>query len=442
MLMNTLNRPIFQIFAALMLAALLGGCAMLQSPRSQPHAESFTLAVIPDTQNYLDFRHQTAEGFELDGSELFIQQMQYIAARSHQNGGDIVFAASVGDVWQHQTIAIAPDHLLRGIGLEPNPILGRRSKRTEQVLGFELPKAVEGYRILHEAGLPFGVAPGNHDYDAAWSVAGFPPDRSRPFSELKPTVEDYGLMHVGGLENFRAVFGENTAFFKDKPWYVASHRGGANSAQMFSAAGYEFLHIALEMQPGDDVFAWVETVLAKHPDVPTIVTTHDYLDASGQRIPRPLIDLSRVDPDFHNSPEQMWEKLIRQHDQIFMVLCGHNRGQFLRVDDNLQGNPVYQILADYQDRGQAAVEAGRKRHVGLGDGWLRLMRFDFSTETPTITVKTFSSYYKQFSGEVPEYAKWYKRREQPKMSDADFYKADDYVIQLEGFRQRFQPSLW
>ena len=76
--------------------------------------------------------------------------------------------------------------------------------------------------------MPFGVAPGNHDYDAAWSVLGYPPNRRKKWSELERTVEDFGILHVGGLNNFRRVFGDDTSFFKNKSWYVASYRGGAN----------------------------------------------------------------------------------------------------------------------------------------------------------------------------------------------------------------------
>ncbi|NIN80466.1 MAG: serine/threonine protein phosphatase, partial [Pseudomonas stutzeri] len=144
----------------------------------------------------------------------------------------------------------------------------------------------------------------------------------------------------------------------------------------------------LEMQPGDDVLRWAELVLDANPGLPTIVTTHDYLSVAGERLPYPLIDLARVDPDFHNSAEQLWQKLLRRHDQIFLVLCGHQHGQAWRVDPNLEGNPVYQVLADYQGRGQAALDAGRKRRVGIGDGWLRLMRFDFSRRPATVTVRT------------------------------------------------------
>jgi hypothetical protein len=413
---------------------LVAGC---QTVKHTPNS-SFTLAVIPDTQNYIDFRHQKAENFELDSSDLFLQQMQNIADHSISNGGSIAFVTAVGDVWQHQTRTIDAEHLQRGIGIEPNPILARNSMRVGQVLQVEIPKAIEGYQIISQAGLPFAVAPGNHDYDAMWSVSGYPPNRDKTFRELNWTVEDMGLLHVGGLDNFRSAFGENSDFFHNKPWYIDSHNGGVNSAQRFFAGGYRFLHLALEMQPGDDVIAWVESVLSANPGLPTIITTHDYLNASGERQPQILVDLTLVDPAFHNSAEQIWDSLISRHDQVFLVLSGHHPGQSMRVDTNVNGRLVYQLLADYQGRGQAGVDAGRlKPSVGIGDGWFRLMHFDFSVEPPTISVKTFSSYFGQISGEVENYANWYKAREQPGLSDPEFYAADDFIIRLDDFFQRF-----
>ena len=153
-----------------------------------------------------------------------------------------------------------------------------------------------------------------------------------------------------------------------------------------------------------------------------------------------MIDLALVDPDFHNNAEQLWQKLLRRHDQIFLVLCGHHHGQNRRVDLNLDGNPVYQILADYQGRGQALVDAGRDRPGGLGDGWLRLMRFDFSGTPATISVHTYSSHYKTDSRETTAYAAWYKKREQPHLSDTEFHDMDDFVIRLDGFKQRFASA--
>lgn len=83
------------------------------------------------------------------------------------------------------------------------------------------------------------------------------------------------------------------------------------------------------------------------------------------------------------------------------------------------------------------MQAGRKRRVGIGDGWLRLMTFDFATSPATITVRTYSSHYGQYSSDMDRYADWYRAKEQPRMSDAEFMAADDFVIRLEGFKHRF-----
>lgn len=409
----------------------------------------FTIAVIPDTQNYVDYKHQQAEGFPIDSSELFLAQMRDVARRSVGNGGDVVFVVSVGDVWQHQSVSMDSDHEKRGFKTAPNPIFAAELAPTGKAKEVEIPKAIEGYEIIAAAGLPFGVAPGNHDYDAMWSVAEFPPNMDKikkdPTS-IRMAPEDIGMLHIGGLNNFRSAFGADTEFFRDKPWYVDSYGGGANSAQVFQAGGYEFLHIAVQMQPPDDVLDWVREVLAKHPGKPTILSTHDYLSTSGTRHPNSIVDLARIDPARHNSAEEMWQKLISQNDQIFLVLCGHQHGQARRVDDNVHGHEVHQLLADYQDRGRVAVEAKAPpgyfgRPVGLGDGWYRLMTFDLAAEPPTLEVTTYSSHYETSASDLSTYATWYKATERPKATDAEFVASDEFELTLSDFRARFgDPS--
>src|SRR3546814_18761983 len=99
-----------------------------------------------------------------------------------------------------------------------------------------MPTARAGYSIL-SGKLPFSVVPGNHDYDSVWSDARWPAtaDAASPLR--------YGMLHYGGLDNFRSVFGSDSDFFKGKPWYVGAFNGGADSAQIFAAGGYRFLHI-------------------------------------------------------------------------------------------------------------------------------------------------------------------------------------------------------
>ncbi len=428
--MSTFSKHLFAGLLLLCLAACAG-----TEPPAATREDRFTIAVIPDTQNYVDYRLQRDQGFVLDGKELLIAQMQDIAARD-----DVVFVAAVGDVWQHSSLAVDPAHAARGKGAIDTPLQAGLAP-TPFTKSVEIPGAIEAYRILAASGKPFGVAPGNHDYDAFWSVAGFPARSDIPEEERDPRRGDIGVIHVGGLDNFRSVFGDDGEFFRGQPWYVDSFRGGANAAQVFEAGGYRFLHITLEMSPGNPVLHWAESVIRAHPGYPTIITTHDYLNARGERRGVPIIDLALGDPDHHNNAEALWRKLVSAYDQIFMVLCGHHHGQSLRVDDNRYGNPVYQVLADFQGRGQSAIDAGAPdRGWGLGDGWYRLMHFDLAADTPTITVETWSSHYRRLSGDTTDYASWYKAYEQPDMTDAEFHAADAFTLELEGFRERFKPA--
>ena len=70
----------------LCLMVLLSGCATETSP-PLPEPAPFTIAVIPDTQNYVDYTHQKDEGFAIDAAELFIEQMSWVAERGHASGG-------------------------------------------------------------------------------------------------------------------------------------------------------------------------------------------------------------------------------------------------------------------------------------------------------------------------------------------------------------------
>jgi len=416
--------PFKSTLAVVALATASAG--MAQAPDTR-----FAIAVIPDTQNYIDYTHQTATSFAFDARDMFLEQMRYIAANLRGYGGDIAFVTSVGDIWQHQSLAIDPAHAARGFKRIPNPIMDPMFAPSRNVIDLEMPVAKQGYEMI--AGkVPFSVVPGNHDYDAMWTDSNHPP--AAKFVDMS----SLGMLHSGGLDNFRSVFGADTPFFKDKKWYVASHDGGADSAQIFTAGGYRFLHIGLQFDAPNASLAWAAEVIRKYAGLPTIVTMHDFLETDGSRVPNPIIDNHAVDP-LDNTPRMIWDKLISKHDQIFMVLCGHEHAQAFRADDNEMGHKVYQILADYQDRHQTALDAGLKLKLGegIGDGWMRLMTFDMAPQTPVVSVRTYSTHYGTSSADTAQYVAWYKAQEKPKVGDEEFRAQDDFSIDLTDFRARF-----
>src|SRR5690349_1342738 len=99
--MNTFRRAVlFSAFYAITLAARAAA----------PDDSSFTIIVVPDTQNAIDYTHQKAEGFAFDAADIFMEEMRDIASRTVTNGGNVVFVAAVGDVWQHLSADMDPDH--------------------------------------------------------------------------------------------------------------------------------------------------------------------------------------------------------------------------------------------------------------------------------------------------------------------------------------------
>lgn len=407
--------------------AIPSATAAVESYR-QGDCGDFTVAMIPDTQNYIDYRHQMWSGFPFDAAEQFYGQMRWVADNARSNGGEIVFATHVGDVWQHYSAWMDPAHAARGFGWIPNS--GSEVARSPKVhaRAFEIPVAVQGYQLI--AGkLPFSVVPGNHDYDALWTDPAYPP---------QPDLKKDGVRHVGGLTGFRSAFSDRSEFFAGQPWYVGSHDGGADSAQVFIAGQCRFLHIGLQYHAPDASLAWAAAVIARYPGLPTIVSTHDYLGRDGKRNMGSNPLQSRLDP-VDNNPEMMWQEFVSRHDQIFLVLSGHVGGQGLSRDTNRSGNTVYQMMADYQGRGQTARDAGADSDIG--DGWLRLLRFRLDGDEPAIDVRTFSTHYGKFASEVPEYGAWYKVHDgQSELSDADYLARDEFTIELTDFHRRFGAS--
>src|SRR3546814_17411581 len=96
----------------LMLLAVLGA----SQAAAQAEDGKFTIAVVPDTQYYTDYRHQTEEGFPFDARELFFVQRHYSAANAAAKGADLAFATARGDVWQRASPRMAPESAAKAIG--------------------------------------------------------------------------------------------------------------------------------------------------------------------------------------------------------------------------------------------------------------------------------------------------------------------------------------
>jgi hypothetical protein len=223
-------------------------------------------------------------------------------------------------------------------------------------------RADESMSLLDDAGIIYGVCPGNHDITASGSVG-------QPYIP-QPYLERFGPSRFGG-----------------RAWFGGASPSGMSSYQYFSAGGMEFLSLHLECDTPVRELAWAQGILDENRDRPVLVTTHRYLqDAEDYTSGVPLVPSGRYPPIWYSvegtyTPDgiqsnEFFDWFIRKNPSIFMVNCGHFHEEYRQVSTNVAGLPVHEVLADFQDDPNG------------GDGWMRIMRFDVATNT--IDVDTYS----------------------------------------------------
>ncbi|MDR7234298.1 PKD domain-containing protein [Agrococcus sp. BE272] len=268
-------------------------------------ADPFTLVVVPDTQNYsyANFEHLGA-------------QMDWIVGSRDQL--DTAFVAQVGDLVSEWTI---PGHWA---AVSPE------------------------FATLDAAGVPNTVLPGNHDFDNAtgdMSVYNqhFPPSRYSSASWNTASTRYGGYLG-------QSQFGPDPV-----------DRGNADSYALFTAGGHDFLLLNLEWEAPGYALDWAERVLDAHPDRTVIMATHSFLTVAGAR-------MATAQRPGGTPTAELWEEFVRTNCQIRLVVAGHahqgDLGEAHRTDANACGEPVHQILSNYQGRANG------------GDGWLRYYTFD------------------------------------------------------------------
>ena len=300
-------------FALLILLAPLGqlslamekGAAEVESSKKR---KSFTLAVLPDTQFYCDVRHKLSKKWgNGDLRHYFFEQTRWV--RDNQKRLNIAFLVHEGDIVQGDV-----------------PEEWAIAKKAMSVL--------DGH-------VPYCMCLGNHDigYEKADNKYGFniAVNRTTHFNKYFPREKFAKRKEFGGTFDPKR---------HDNSWYH------------FDGAGMKFLIVSLECKPRNEILDWANTVVAEHPEHHVIVLTHAYMRANGKRFDKLGYKITG------NAGEEIWQKLVSKHKNIFMVLCGHSSGEAVLTSKGDHGNQVHQVLSDYQGM-----------HNG-GESWLRYMVFE------------------------------------------------------------------
>ncbi len=230
--------------------------------------------------------------------------------------------------------------------------------------------------VLHEGDMV------HNNTEAEWEVAHQAMSTLDGLVPYTVTVGNHDLGENGWSNTrdaklFNRFFGPER--FKKYNWY-GGHYGKGNESNYcyFAGGGMKFVVLSLEFGPRDEVLAWADKVVSKHADFRIIVVTHCYMNFDDTRVGKG----DKYNPHDYgtkgNDGDEMWEKFVRKHPNIFLVLSGHILGDGLGrlTSKGDHGNQVHQVLANYQ---------GVARE---GNGWLRIMKFVPSRNK--IEVSTFS----------------------------------------------------
>ena len=288
-------------------------------------SQKFTVIGLPDTQNYSELYPEIF----YDQTAWVIQQRYLRNIRYVNHYGDVVQHADILSEWEVGDTAML---------------------------------------VLDLDDLPYGINAGNHDITPNGS----------PFENYIP-------------ENYVEFFGPQR--YADFPWYRGASDSGMSSYQIIEGGGIEFLMLQIECDGPRRELEWAQSVLDLNRDKPVMMTTHRYMqDAEDYTAGVPLVDSGRY-PDVWYTFEgvysdgglrsnEIWDFFIRRNPQIFMVNCGHFHEEFRQQSTNVFGNPVHEVLADYQDDPNG------------GNGWLRIMEFDVLGNQ--INIDSYSPWLDQF----------------------------------------------
>ena len=155
----------------------------------------------------------------------------------------------------------------------------------------------------------------------------------------------------------------NNAFSTES--YIAQFDGffkegdATNSYRFFEIEGAKYLLITLDYGAHDDVLNWAGDIIESNPDKKVIITTHAYLYRDGTTLGQNDVCPPATSGGYNNG-DDMWDKLISQYENIFLVMSGHDptKNVVVTQTEGVNGNIVTQILTDHQGVDSGTVPTG------------------------------------------------------------------------------------
>lgn len=222
----------------------------------------FTVALIGDTQKAVEYYPETVK----ESMRWLVEQKSALNLKYLISMGDIV-----DDVDKELDSRADPDK--------------------------QLTDARAAYDILADGNVPFVLTLGNHDYeDMAFS------DRiSDKFNEYFP------LSVYDGLPEFGGAYGDTVE----------------NTYHFFENGNQKYMILSLGHNPTDEMLAWANRIVSENSDRKVIVVVHAYING-GENAKDETTEFSSGGYGQRNPQgDKIWNNLLRKHENIFMVTCGH-----------------------------------------------------------------------------------------------------------------------
>lgn len=260
---------------------------IVEEPKLKPEDAdgTFSIAVIPDTQQEVVVKHAIENKHFLNRTRWLAENKEELDLRCVVHTGDVVN-------WGNED-------------------------RTQ------LEIASEAMSVLTAANIPTALCLGNHD-TAAVGVGGGAADAANTRTRVRDTT----------------AF--NEYFTLDEYSRLRSQESGKidNTILRFKAGGAKWMVVCLELWPREEIINWAKIQVENRPDYNVIIATHSFLKNDGTI-------LQNNGGYGANSPQYLYDNLIKKYENIKFVLCGHTGTSFVREDIGDNGNKIVTLLGAF-----------------------------------------------------------------------------------------------
>lgn len=209
--------------------------------------------------------------------------------------------------------------------------------------------ASDAMKPLERRGIPYAIAPGNHDTRAVgWNGAGgYGGDayvKNPECLQRFPAAECSTPRLVRRTEELNAAF-------------PAARLGGVDGAfepgkidnvySTFKAGGLRWLVLSLELWPRPEAVEWARQVVAANPRHNVVISTHSYLDANNQV--SGSVDYGAT------SPQYLFDRVVSAFPNVKLVFSGHTGVAGHRIDRGVAGNKIASFLGTFHSQGTNPV---------------------------------------------------------------------------------------